>query len=224
MFIKLHLNREYLVSVSLQFIRRAYCAEKNLNFHEGIIYEDKLYTLKAFLLADGVMLVPQKLFHYRRRVGSTMTSEEGWKNFYGYFAVYCEMLKFLSESKWDDAVIREAMKEANECKICSLQVWAKLAASEKAGTKARMPVLYQALFNEMVGNGETENKNRRLSKELYDIRHGYSFRIGRMVTWFPRKLRGGIKCFRQHGVDYTAKRVLEHLGVDMGTGDFGRRK
>ena len=60
---------------------------------------------------------------------------------------------------------------------------------------------------------KAEVKNRKLSKELRDIRHGYSFRIGRIVTWFPRKLRGGIKCFRQHGVTYTYKRALEHLGL-----------
>ena len=70
----------------------------------------------------------------------------------------------------------------------------------------------------------SEAKNRKLSKELRDIRQGYSFRIGRIVTWLPRKLRGGIKCFRQHGMVYTAKRTLEHMGINMGTKDFARRK
>ena len=71
---------------------------------------------------------------------------------------------------------------------------------------------------------DIKKQKQKLSKDLSDIRHGYSFRIGRIVTWAPRKFRGGIRCIRQNGVVYTAKRVLEHMGIDMGTPDFKRRK
>ncbi len=83
--------------------------------------------------------------------------------------------------------------------------------------------------NDRATKAEAENRKvsrelRKVNKEFCDIRHGYSFRIGRIVTWFPRKIRGGIRCFRQHGVVYTAKRVLEHMGINMGTKDFSGRK
>ncbi len=71
---------------------------------------------------------------------------------------------------------------------------------------------------------QEKTKSQKLEKNLRDIRQGYSFRIGRIVTWVPRKIRGSIRCFRQHGAIYTAKRTLEHLGIDMGTKDFSRRK
>lgn len=50
-------------------------------------------------------------------------------------------------------------------------------------------------------------------KELNDIKFGYSFRIGRLITFIPRKIRGGKKCLRQHGLMYTLRRTLWHLGM-----------
>lgn len=62
------------------------------------------------------------------------------------------------------------------------------------------------------------------AEELANIKNGYSFRIGRKITWLPRMIRGGLKCFSDHGVSYTIKRAIEHCGINMGTGDFRKRK
>ena len=110
--------------------------------------------------------------------------------------------------------------------------WREIFESVEAGhkdsvalaEKRMMDMLVEVYTNEHNRATQVENRNRKLSKELQDIRRGYSFRIGRIVTWFPRKLRGGIKCFRQHGVMYTVKRTLEHMGINMGTKDFARQK
>lgn len=66
---------------------------------------------------------------------------------------------------------------------------------------------------------EEKNTSAKLSqqlqeakKELYDIKHGYSFRMGRFLTFIPRKVRGGIRCYKEHGFIYTVKRTLWHLG------------
>ena len=45
------------------------------------------------------------------------------------------------------------------------------------------------------------------------IRASWSYRIGRFITFIPRKLRGGIRCYREHGWSYTWERVLVHLRV-----------
>lgn len=39
-----------------------------------------------------------------------------------------------------------------------------------------------------------------LRKEL-----NVTFRIGRLITWLPRKIRGGLECLREHGLKYTIK-------------------
>lgn len=65
-----------------------------------------------------------------------------------------------------------------------------------------------------------ENKYRRVQFDFNAMQNSVSFRIGRKITWAPRKIRNAGRCFRQHGALYTAKRVIEHFGIDMGTGDF----
>lgn len=47
--------------------------------------------------------------------------------------------------------------------------------------------------------------------ELNGVYASASFRIGRFITWLPRKVRGGKRCLEEHGFRYTARRFLEHL-------------
>ncbi|OUP51737.1 glycosyltransferase family 2 protein [Pseudoflavonifractor sp. An184] len=51
-------------------------------------------------------------------------------------------------------------------------------------------------------------------KQLYtDVVNSVSFRVGRAITLFPRKLRNGILCFQEHGFSYTWDRLLVHLHI-----------
>lgn len=47
--------------------------------------------------------------------------------------------------------------------------------------------------------------------ELEAVKSSWSFKIGRFITFIPRKIRGGIRCLQENGFRYTAKRVLVHL-------------
>ena len=38
-----------------------------------------------------------------------------------------------------------------------------------------------------------------------------SYRLGRAITWFPRKLRNAFHCYREHGFKYTVHRCFECL-------------
>lgn len=55
------------------------------------------------------------------------------------------------------------------------------------------------------------SKYEKLKKELQSIRNSKSYRIGRGVTYLPRKLRGGILCYKQHGVKYTLNRIKSKI-------------
>lgn len=56
-----------------------------------------------------------------------------------------------------------------------------------------------------------KNQNARLQYDLDCVHDSVSFRIGRAITWVPRKLRGGVRCLRDNGLRYTGERVLIHL-------------
>ncbi|MBQ9694310.1 MAG: glycosyltransferase [Kiritimatiellae bacterium] len=47
--------------------------------------------------------------------------------------------------------------------------------------------------------------------ELKKIRATLTWRIGRMVTFVPRKMRGGLRCLRENGVGYTLRRMVKKI-------------
>ncbi len=95
--------------------------------------------------------------------------------------------------------------------------WREIFESVEAGHKDTAATAEKRMMDMLIGEYMKESdratKAEHENKELRDIRNGYSFRIGRAITWVPRKIRGGLKCFRKYGLVYTAKRTLEYLGI-----------
>lgn len=48
-------------------------------------------------------------------------------------------------------------------------------------------------------------------QEVDNIHRSATYRIGRVITWLPRMVRGFIRCCREHGWRYTWRRVAVHL-------------
>ena len=60
-------------------------------------------------------------------------------------------------------------------------------------------------------NQQYKNKLLSARRELVSIKGSVSFRIGRMITYIPRKLRGCIRCCREHGFGYTVRRAFARI-------------
>lgn len=77
----------------------------------------------------------------------------------------------------------------------------------------------QALLSANISNAEDisnqisnlQIENERLKREINNIHQSISYRVGRVITFFPRKIRGGIRCFRENGLKYTLHRIREKL-------------
>ena len=85
-------------------------------------------------------------------------------------------------------------------------------------------VLEQAVLDLKESKDQTTRDYQQLQFDFQSMQNSLSFRIGRAVTWLPRKFRGAWWCYRDHNLKYTIKRVIEHAGIDMGTGDFRRKR
>ncbi len=48
-----------------------------------------------------------------------------------------------------------------------------------------------------------------LKKEIQLLTQSWTYKIGRFVTFVPRKVRGGIRCYQEHGMKYTLRRLRE---------------
>ena len=65
-------------------------------------------------------------------------------------------------------------------------------------------------------SAEADKLKRQVARLQYDldcVHNSVSFRVGRAITWAPRKVRGGLRCCRDHGVGYTVRRTLYHMGL-----------
>ena len=57
--------------------------------------------------------------------------------------------------------------------------------------------------------------NRLIALKLEGLQNSIEYRIGSIIIWPWRKINGGIKCLRDHGLDYTIRRIIEHFGIPM---------
>ena len=71
---------EYMPGGPLHFYSTAFLKKEQLSFEKGIIYEDFLFSAKAYLRANQVAACYEPLYFYRIRSGSTMTSKPGIYN------------------------------------------------------------------------------------------------------------------------------------------------
>ena len=66
--------------------------------------------------------------------------------------------------------------------------------------------------NKLELNRTKINKDLNRYKRNYnDISKSKSYKIGRSLTYIPRKIRGCFRCYTEHGLKYTLKRIYEHL-------------
>lgn len=104
---------------------------------------------------------------------------------------------------WDDFSLPMAQRWWAALKDSA--VWAVCCEEKKE-------MIFRRLFSEnrKIDHSRSASDCRleAAQKELEQLRSSVSFRFGRAATWLPRKMRGAVRCVRQHGLLYTARRVL----------------
>ena len=105
--------------------------------------------------------------------------------------------------------------------ISELKPWShpELPLSRYFWRYAKNSVFFERVL-EALGKSAAEQKddpnglkeqNARLQHDLDCVHASVSFRLGRALTWVPRKLRGGVRCYRDHGLRHTVRRFFEHI-------------
>lgn len=55
------------------------------------------------------------------------------------------------------------------------------------------------------------NQLNAARKEIEGLQESASYRLGRGLTWLPRKTVGGIRCLKENGLDYTVRHFLDKV-------------
>ena len=242
--------------------RRPFLEKNGIRFVEGILHEDMLFSFQAYMAADRVMAIPERLYHYRARPDSICTKPISAKNVIGSFECAKGVLKYALEGEHEPDRAHEIWRAYRELSDYTASLFS--AASAEEHTKAIPPgEMERELFRQMISRyqadrlqealaaaqeesgklrktlgryqeetdrlektlGEMQRAADRLEKELEEKQRetdglreallrqrretahlreeigktyaSWTYRLGRAVTWLPRKVRDGVRRFKE---------------------------
>lgn len=219
LYVEMVKRGDYKVSPCLQFFRTEYILNQQLYFREGIIYEDNLFSLQAMLKCQRVGHLFQSLFIRRVRKNSTMTGRMRYRNFKGYYICLQAMSIFILQNKFPTDTIKTAKRQIESLYKTTCKCYISLAPEERkqpwcsdANEQLFSMILYPAISLSANLNDEKEAE----LNEFNEIRGSISYRLALLITFIPRKIRGGIQCYHEHGVRYTFRRIKEKFFALIG--------
>ena len=180
-------SNDFCCSVCKQVVRRDLLTSYQVFFYEGIINEDELYTFQILLLAGRAAYIHRVFYNRRLRMNSTVTKPLDFQSPYGYFICYKEAYRFLRKQKCNP--------ESVQWFLMLIQSWAKKACKEYAQLKETEQNKVESLLEEdkllfQLWLADYDSWNRIIR----NLEQSRSFRIGRAVTFVPRKLRDWFRC------------------------------
>lgn len=99
-------NKEVNVSACCKFWRKDFLKEHDLQFYEGIVYEDTLFFINTMRCAKGIYMTSKALYNYRIRSDSISHAEGVYKKnqLKSYIIIYAELLYLLKKYAHENRV------------------------------------------------------------------------------------------------------------------------
>ena len=214
MLLELRKNKDYLVSPCLQIIRRAFLMENNIRFYEGIIHEDNCFSFRTLLSSERTFCVNDIYFYRRVRANSVMTGGENWRNLKGYFSAFMDQMEFLKTREIKNL---ETVSEIENILWLLLKhverIYEDISISEKEKFLNSCTIYERYFFKAVLVKSMNEQKREvnKVKKQIKRLKKSKSYKIGRKITLPARLVKGGIKCWKQHGFTYTCKLTVKKI-------------
>lgn len=210
LFCRMVKDKKYRVSSCLAIYRREYLNTINLRFIEGILHEDIFFTFESMIRAERVAHTKGKYLLRRVHMDSVMTKPKSFLHVYGYLSNILYMLRFIASLPYETELHHYMATELNV--MMNLLKSTYIALPDKNACRSKLNAV-ELLFLDNIVMKATVIPIKNNTNEAELIRASMSYKIGRIITWIPRKIRGGIRCYKEHGLRYTWGRVLTHLQI-----------
>ena len=196
------------------FWRRSLFLDNRIEFINGIIHEDVLFVVLADLASKRVVALPTVLHHYRIRSDSTVTLPKTHRNVIGSFRAAITLLERGLAGSDDSEAAHELRYAYSKLINDTIRRYGLLPPEERAKVIFEKEIENELFLQLIANRGEhLEQAAKQLQFDLDCVHASVSYRIGRAITWVPRKVRGGVRCYREHGAGYTLRRALYHVGL-----------
>ena len=231
--VKKELFRTFVGRAWDKLFLREYIVENKILFQEQRTSEDLLFTFFALAKAERITIMDDVFAHHRTHVKTSLeaTRAASWESFYKALCALRDALRSsglyahferdfvnycISFSLWNLYTLPWPIQE-------ELYYRLKLLWFPELGVPGHADdyyydkneyAQYKKIMEEPYSDISPALLKQRIAERdqwLDDMRASVSFRVGRAITWLPRKIRGGVRCYQEHGPAYTVRRTIEHL-------------
>ena len=182
-------------------------------------YQDPPFFVQAMLQAGRFYAIPDITYCYRSndKTAVIQASKEKTRDLLLGLTMTLELAKKNDLRKLFEITVDRCARIYNEIinnaaemdddEVDNVLSTLNITASEVLHVKPNV------FFQMQAENERLEKEVNYLQGDLDHVRRSVSYRLGRAITWAPRKVRGGLRCCRDHGAGYTFRRALYHMGL-----------
>lgn len=219
--------------------RKDFIRSNNIRFNEtpGASYQDAGFNFKVWTCAEKVQLIKEAFLHYRQDNENSSVNSKG--KVFCICDEYAEMERFLNLHPLKKGILECVMNRikydsymwnyerlAPKYKYLFLErASAEFKENMEQGTLLKEYFEWYkwdnllAIINDPIDfhTKKTSDTHTKFVEEsqLQNILNSKSYKIGRLITFLPRKLIGGCRCIKDHGLFYTIqlfmKKVLKNI-------------
>ena len=212
-FVECIQNNDFKPTAGLHFMKTSFIKDNGITFYDGILHEDNLFTLQSLLMAARVKYLNKKYYYRRIHENSIMTSEVTMKNIYGYFVTIYFMLDFAKNYRFKLADTKNALAE--ELSRINRNVIHKMKKIDEDNIDLYTDdYIQKVIFNVFVKDSVDEikalsDKNSWLNQKKDEIErdrqrivNSYTYKVGLLFTWIPRKIRRYIESLMSNSNEF----------------------
>ena len=186
-------HRAFRSNVNMQIAKRSFLNDTSAHFKDGILHEDNLYTFQTILRARRAMRINSPLFVRRYRHDSIMTSRVTSNNVVGFLESYIHMMSFLATGSFDDTTQGAAIDIIKSVRNQISKKTKELDKKDCDSLRGLSPLNYYVYSLVMQQSSfsmqQSASANLAEAKSVEAIKRSNSYRIGRAITWLPRKVK-----------------------------------
>jgi glycosyltransferase involved in cell wall biosynthesis len=179
--------------VYLYFIRKSHLEHIGLRFLPGVLHEDIHFTCFMLLQAQRVRAIDQALYFIRKREGSITVAKPTVAHLLGRFYAAADLHELMFSEDYPDEVAQQVFLFTRGRIHYSWRTAKTLSDTERDRvyeTDNRHRRLYWLEAKSWLDVLDEKNAEiARLQKQNSRIKKSRAFRIGRAITWLPRKVR-----------------------------------
>ena len=174
----------------MQFFKLKFLRDTGIRCYPGIIHQDELFTSMCISVANRVQYIKDILYFRRLRANSTITALDKKLSFYSIMTVITEFARYMNtitigpEAKDTLALKMKTWVERAVARCCEIQDQIDVDAMF-SGDRLKQYIFFTAVLPRI----STKRAYKAVKTEADYIRGSAAYKIGRIITFLPRKLK-----------------------------------